>query len=178
MTRTTTTEPDDRTLWRLWRQAAVKPELDGAIVALYDQLDAAIRARGPTCWTSGKCCNFDAYGHRLYVTGLEIAWVLWRTQGTTPQHEPKHADNRSLPILTPSPPRPLTPSCPYQLDKLCSIHAHRPMGCRVFFCQSGTEEWQRELYETFLARLRALHETHGVPYRYMEWRAGLIAAQS
>jgi hypothetical protein len=50
------------------------------------------------------------------------------------------------------------------------------MGCRVFFCQEGTQGWQQELYEQFLAELRRMHEDRGLPYRYMEWRAGLREA--
>ena len=52
----------------------------------------------------------------------------------------------------------------------------RPLGCRVFFCQQGTEDWQHELYERFLARLKALHEQYDVAYRYLEWRAALAEA--
>ena len=64
-------------------------------------------------------------------------------------------------------------ACPYQVGGLCSTHLIRPLGCRVFFCQAGTEEWQQDLYETFLRRLTRLHEQHDVPYRYMDWIAGL-----
>jgi Fe-S-cluster containining protein len=71
----------------------------------------------------------------------------------------------------------LPASCVYQIDKLCSIHTIRPMGCRVFFCQEGTSEWQHELYESFLTRLRTLHDELKIPYRYMEWRAGLRDAR-
>ena len=61
----------------------------------------------------------------------------------------------------------------FQAGGLCTVHAIRPMGCRVFFCQQGTEDWQRDLYEKYLNDLRALHDAHGVPYRYLEWRSAL-----
>jgi hypothetical protein len=48
----------------------------------------------------------------------------------------------------------------------------------VFFCQQGTEQWQQDLYEHAMTRLRSLHETHALPYRYMEWRAALREAIS
>jgi hypothetical protein len=51
------------------------------------------------------------------------------------------------------------------------------MGCRVFFCEPGAEAWQRETYERFHRRMQKLHETHGLAYRYMEWRAALAEAQ-
>jgi len=67
-------------------------------------------------------------------------------------------------------------ACVYQVDGLCSVHAVRPFGCRVFFCDPSSTDWQNELYEKSLERVRAIHERHGLPYRYMEWRAGLVEA--
>ncbi len=151
---TPTPDQRDAALWPAWFDAAASPPIDRAIAALYAELDAQVASRGPTCWLSGKCCHFDAYGHRLYVTGLEIAWVLTKTAPRTP----------------------VEGGCMFQRDKLCSIHTLRPLGCRIFFCQAGTQQWQQELYETFLARLRALHEERALPYRYMEWRDGLAQA--
>ena len=72
-------DEEDLAAWSAWREAAALPEVRGAIRSLYEELDAAVAARGPTCWVSGECCKFDAYGHRLYVTGLEIAVFLQRT---------------------------------------------------------------------------------------------------
>jgi Fe-S-cluster containining protein len=156
---------EEAVLWHSWRDAAGDPMIDAAIRGLYADLDAAVRARGPTCWVSGRCCHFDAFGHRLYVTGLEIAWVVKQVGA----------------LSSPSPPPPDTDGggaggCRFQKDKLCTIHAVRPLGCRVFFCQEGTQTWQQNVYEQFLARLRVLHDHHGLPYRYMEWRVGLAAA--
>lgn len=144
---------DVEDLWPQWRQAAAAPEVDEALRALYARLDAAVAERGPTCWISGRCCNFEAYGHRLYVTGLEIAWFL---QQAGPAPEPEAAG-----------------ACPFQKNKMCSTHTIRPLGCRIYFCQQGTAEWQHELYEQFLNELRALHERLDLPYRYMDWMAGL-----
>jgi Fe-S-cluster containining protein len=146
-------------LWPRWFAAAREPAVRQAVREVYDRLDAAVRARGPTCWSSGKCCNFEAYGHRLYVTALEIAWVL----GEVPVR----------PAAAAVEPR---GGCPFQIDRLCSIHASRPLGCRVFFCQQGTQDWQKEIYEKFLTELRTLHDRFDVAYQYMEWRAGLREA--
>ncbi len=153
---TPTLSDDDVALWRHWCKAAKRPAVSAALHDLYAQLDAAVADRAPTCWSSGKCCSFDAYGHRLYVTALEIAWML-----------------PSVPLPPTLPP--LTGPCVFQVDRLCSVHRLRPLGCRVFFCQQGTQDWQRELYEDFLRRLRDLHESHRLEYRYLEWRSGLRA---
>lgn len=153
--------PDN--LWPRWRDAAQQPAIDAALRDLYARLDAAVAERSPTCWISGRCCKFDTFGHRLYVTGLEIAWFLQQVeQQPSGVRLPIHAETAG--------------ACPYQAKGMCSTHAVRPLGCRIFFCQKGTEQWQNELYEQFLAELRTLHEAHGLPYRYMDWIAGLDEA--
>ena len=169
----------DRELWRAWGLAVLDPAVDGAIGALYERLDGAVRRRGPVCWVSGRCCHFDRFGHRLYVTGLEIVWVLGRVEGLKSTVDGRDGGPErvagALPVFgnrlvkRPDAHGP----CPYQVEGLCSIHSIRPLGCRVFFCQSGTEQWQRDLYEQHLPELRRLHDLHGLPYRYMEWRSGL-----
>lgn len=145
--------------WRTWFDAGARPDVDDAIRAIYRQVEAAIAARQPTCWISGRCCNFNQYGHRLYVTGLETAWMLGRLESA-------HADG-----LGDWPAR-LTHDgpCPFQVNGLCCVHAIRPLGCRLFFCQEGTQDWQHELYERMQAQLRRVHERFDLPYRYAEWR--------
>ena len=164
-------------LWSAWREAAADSAIDTALRGLYAELDAAIAAKGPTCWSSGKCCKFDDFGHRLYVTGLEIAWFLG--QGGSVRSEVGRDETGAqirLPQLSElSTPRP-GGACPYQIDGLCSTHAIRPLGCRIFFCQQGTEAWQQDLYEDYLERLQTLHDQHGLEYRYMDWIAGLSEA--
>ncbi|MFN3168470.1 MAG: hypothetical protein ACE37H_15530 [Phycisphaeraceae bacterium] len=172
--------------WHQWRDAARRDAIDRAIRGLYADLDAAVAERGPLCNASGRCCDFDAYGHRLYVTGLEIAWFLLGVGGSglgsrgEPDACADHADNTrrvqpstTRPKPTPSP----TPKCPFQIDGLCSTHAIRPLGCRVYFCERGTEAWQQDTTERFLDRLKRLHAEHALSYGYMEWRAGLAEAK-
>lgn len=156
-------------LWSAWRRAAATLAVDGALRGLYAELDAAVAAKGPTCWASGRCCKFDDFGHRLYVTGLEVAWFLEQIRSApldAPGAEP--SGGIRLPQAAEHP-----GACPYQIDGLCSTHAVRPLGCRIFFCQRGTDVWQQDLYESFLERLRALHVHHGLEYRYLDWIAGL-----
>ena len=166
-------------LWSRWKNVAALPALDAALRSLYAEIDAAVAERGPTCWVSGKCCKFDDFGHRLYVTGLEIAWFLGQVEGRKSTVEGRDDGDETsgggggirLPQLAEHP-----GACPYQVGGLCSTHQVRPLGCRVFFCQQGTEDWQHDLYERFLSQLQKLHETHGIEYRYMDWIAGLSEA--
>ncbi|MEM9881951.1 MAG: hypothetical protein AAF800_03405 [Planctomycetota bacterium] len=188
--------PDNEAaLWSAWHDAAAGSAVDEALRGLYAELDAAVAARGPTCWVSGKCCKFDDYGHRLYVTGLEVAWFLRQLEGGAGwEGEAPAEQTSSLGRAARREPRPPDPNgdfvfrlpqfaehpgaCPYQIDGRCSTHAVRPLGCRVFFCQRGTEDWQQDLYEDFLRRLSGLHERHGIEYRYLDWIDGLNRAEA
>ena len=143
--------------WQQWYQMSMQPHVSDRIVELYDAMGKAIEQKGPTCWSSGKCCNFNAHGHLLYVTGLEIAWYCHQLQSTAVTVDMKAA-------------------CPFQIDGLCSTHAIRPLGCRVYFCQAGAADWQQDIYELFQKQLVQLHEDQAIPYAYMEWRHGLSQA--
>ena len=201
------TDPTPDELWTTWRNAASGDGIDRAIRELYADLDQAVRNAPtdgphgpPTCNASGRCCKFDTYGHRLYVTGLEIAWFLARVQGAGSgvSDEPPSVDGQSsslaLPVIEPGrsvrtntdetqDPSPetraaLPDACRYQVDGLCTTHAVRPLGCRVYFCTPGTDDWQHAVYERFQKRLQQLHTEYALPYRYMEWRAGLVEADA
>jgi Fe-S-cluster containining protein len=68
----------------------------------------------------------------------------------------------------------LTPAgCIYQIDNLCSVHAIRPFGCRIFFCDPAADDWQSAQYELFHARIKHIHHEFAIPYHYMEWRSAL-----
>ena len=182
MRRTDAADADERRAWDAWRVAAARPLIDAELRAIYAEVDAAIAARGPTCWVSGKCCKFETFGHRLYVTALEVAWFVRQVDAAGPidGDGPPAPDDRArgrsggvcLPQLAET-----AGACPYQVAGRCSTHAVRPLGCRIFFCQAGTEDWQQDLYETFLVRLRALHDRHGLEYRYLDWMVGLERAR-
>lgn len=175
---------DESECWQAWRQAVAGEPVRRAVAAIFADIDQQIAARRPTCWLSGRCCHFEAFGHRLYVTGLEIAWLLAELADTANSPVAAAGDSHAPAdtIATASSQSPwqarLEPKglCPFQVNKLCTVHAIRPLGCRIFFCQEGTDVWQHELYEEFLTRLRRLHDGYALPYRYMEWRMGLASA--
>ena len=70
-------------------------------------------------------------------------------------------------------PNPDPGGCPFQNAKLCQVHALRPFGCRIFFCDATAAEWQNDLYEQLHAELKRLHARFEVPYAYLEWRQAL-----
>jgi Fe-S-cluster containining protein len=63
--------------------------------------------------------------------------------------------------------------CPFQVRNLCGVHAIKPLGCRVYFCDKSAQAWQGELSERLLGEIRGIHDRFAVPYRYGEWRAML-----
>ncbi len=179
-------EPRDDAL--RWMDAARDPAVVAALQSIFADTSAAIAARGPACWASGRCCNFEAAGHRLYVTGLEAAYTVVRAReigpgidggpgetGTRGEGAPT-AQSRgrwhevSLPQIAAARAR---GGCPFQQANLCGVHLIKPVACRVYFCDKSAQDWQNDLAEQMHERVRGLHTSHGVPYLYAEWR-GLL----
>ncbi len=137
--------------------AAARADVAAAVAAVYADVTAAVDARRPACAASGKCCHFDAYGHDLFVTTLELAAFVRQL--------------RAVPVPNPG-------GCPFQVGRLCGVHAIRPFGCRLFYCDPAAQQWQQDLYERLHADLRRLHESLGVEYFYVEWRRALAVVDS
>jgi hypothetical protein len=149
-------------LQRAVTDAAARPQVRDAVLRIYDELQREIDARQPLCSASGRCCNFDRYGHRLYVTTMELATFV---------HQMAEAG-----MTIPDAADPAT--CPLQLSRLCSVHSIRPFGCRVFFCDPSATQWQNDQYQQCHARLKRLHDDLDVRYFYVEWREALRAVCS
>ena len=116
----------------------------------------------PLCLASGRCCRFEAHGHRLYVTGLEVAWFLDRLA----VEEGRALEAAAIDAAVER------GDCPFLEGGRCTVHAIRPFGCRSYFCDPRAG-WQAAAYERWHARVRALHDERSLPYAYGEWRAML-----
>lgn len=136
--------------------AAARSEVRAAVESIYTHLQRQIDSRKPLCNTSGRCCRFDEFGHRLYVTTMELATFVYGLEMST--RDAQLSDSSG---------------CPFQIQGLCSVHPIRPFGCRIFFCDASSAIWQQEQYERFHTQLKSLHEALNVPYRYLEWRGAL-----
>jgi Fe-S-cluster containining protein len=150
---------EDAALASAWLDAARDPAVAGELERIYAMVAGRIALKGPVCRASGRCCNFDQYGHRLYVTGLEAAYLVARLPEPPQRSELDAAAARG--------------GCPFQDGKLCSVHALRPLGCRAFFCDPAAAGWQERLSEEMLGLIRAIHDRRGIAYRYGEWRGML-----
>lgn len=182
---TTSWSDDDLAHARRWLQLASPGPIATQLEAIYAHVTNQITARGPACWASGRCCNFAKTGHLLYVTGFEAAYTLLRLGTTTEAPSPPTNAARAMALSQ------LSAStlalaqargdCPFLHNNLCGAHTIKPLGCRVYFCDRSAQTWQHDLTESGLQRLRALHDTHDIPYRYGEWRSLLslvLAAQA
>lgn len=155
-----------------WLRRAREPLVAAELEEIYAEVASEIAARGPACWASGRCCNFEKAGHRLYTTGVEAAYTVARVRGLEgPEGE---AQPRGLLIADVERAR-AAGGCPFQERNLCGVHPVRPLGCRVYFCDRTAQEWQHDLTERGMARIRELHDRHGIVYVYAEWRALLEA---
>jgi len=125
-----------------------EPRYWGELRALYDQLDAEVSRLGPVCQLSGRCCRFGEYGHTLFVSALEVEFLL---SGAPEASRP--LDRGEM--------------CPWQdAQGRCTARGARPLGCRVYYCDPGYQAEGLELSERFIARLKHLADRHGQPWNY------------
>jgi Fe-S-cluster containining protein len=116
------------------------------VLDIYREADAAVRAAGPVCIASGRCCRFKEYGHTLFISSLEAEVLL---ESAPPYEQPVSAD-----------------FCPFQKEGLCTAREPRPLACRVYFCDPDYQETSHQITEKYLRRLKTLAAEHGLPWRY------------
>jgi len=114
------------------------------LLEIYRLAGEEIEARATlVCKLSGRCCRFREAGHRLYLTALEYEEMV-RLGGTPPAREDG--------------------ACPGLEDGLCGNREGRALACRTYFCSD--EEEAGAVTERGHARIRELHDRHGLPYVY------------
>ena len=136
-------------------EPGTKNRLIEKVAEIYDWLDEQIRDnRKPAgrCKVCGKCCDFDKYDHRLFVTSPELIYLT------------ENLGKRIRPMTT--------GRCPYQAENKCSIYKYRFCGCRIFCC-SGDADFQSGLSESTLAMFRQVCIDFDIPYRYTDLAAAL-----
>ena len=158
-------DPGEIAAARSWLRAVDREDVRAALERVYARIGEEIARRGPVCWASGRCCNFEKTGHRLYVTGLEAAYCVRGLRRGEAQVE--------VPTMEMIDEATLSGGCPLQVGNLCGAHGVKPLGCRVYFCDRSARAWQEDLSERELAQVRAIHDAEGIEYRYGEWRGML-----
>jgi hypothetical protein len=116
--------------------------------AVYDQIDRQVALLGPVCQLSGRCCRFAEYGHSLFVSTLEIRYLV---------------------AGAPQPCRPLDRGdcCPWQ-DQMgrCTARHSRPLGCRIFYCDPTYHESAHDISERFIAELQKITQRWDLAWNY------------
>jgi Fe-S-cluster containining protein len=126
-----------------------------AIQEIYQNLDKQLDASGQSCKACGNCCDFDSFGHRLYITTPEL--LYFKTKLT----------ENHIPIL------PMADGvCSYRKDGKCSVYPWRFAGCRVFNC-TGDADLQSRLSEETIALCKTLCILYGIGYGYMDLKTAL-----
>ena len=126
------------------------------IAHVYEWLDQTLTSHATQagqCFACGKCCDFDTYGHRLYVTRAEMLYFAVKIG---------QENLKTMP----------SGQCPYRVNDHCSVHEYRFSGCRTFCCR-GDSDFQNQLTEQALNKIKALSDSLDIPYEYMDLRQAL-----
>jgi len=133
-----------------------KPDLLNKVAEIYDWLDGQIRLTdglvggGDSC---GRCCDFEAFDHRLFVTPPELMYL---------------AANLGAENIKPMP----DSRCPYHLICQCTVYKYRFAGCRIFSCK-GDADFQSGLSESVLKKFKSICTEFNIPYRYTDLATAL-----
>lgn len=116
------------------------------VFKLYDSADAEIRSHRPVCVASGKCCRFAEYGHTLFLSHLEADVLL---SGAPTYETPVNSS-----------------FCPFQVENLCTAREHRPLGCRVYYCDPNYAGKAEPITEKYLYELKKLSQEFDLGWNY------------
>lgn len=122
------------------------------VEAIYRWIDGEVAGLEQSCRACGQCCDFEAFGHRLYVTTPELM----------------HFKHHMGPEIREMP----DGICPYREEGKCSVYPYRFAGCRIFSC-GGDSEQQHLLSEQAVHKFKALCTQYGIEYHYVYLKVGL-----
>jgi Fe-S-cluster containining protein len=126
------------------------------VAEIYDWIDQQLASHSDLagqCNVCSRCCDFDTYDHRLYVTAPELMYL---EAGLNVEKL------RTMP----------SGRCPYNIDGKCSVYEYRFTGCRIFCCK-GDAEFQSHLTEAVLEKLKSLCTEFEIPYLYRDLASAL-----
>jgi hypothetical protein len=130
---------------------AVRSKICKQVSQVYDWIDSTIKSMNVDCSACGKCCDFGAFGHKLFITSPEF---LYFSENLKPLKSMAGG------------------ICPYLECGKCAAREFRFAGCRIFFCKADNEKIN-ELSEQAIKKFKAICEEFDFPYSYTEL-AGLI----
>jgi hypothetical protein len=124
-----------------------------AVAEVYNWIDAQTSPQQLKCDACGKCCDFEGYDHRLFVTGAELIYFAVKLQ--------------------PDKIKPMPASkCPYNINGKCTVYPYRFGSCRIFFCKAD-KDFQSKLAEEVLEKFKSICEEFNIPYCYADLASAL-----
>lgn len=134
----------------------ISEDLRAELSAIYADLEAEIAGLSPSCQACGRCCDFGAYDHELWLTEIELAALV---------------SDHGLKVPVSS------QTCPYMDGKHCTARSGRALGCRTYFCRLPAEVVE-ELTWRYLERIRAWRKEVGATLQHGELLSSLAAAHA
>ncbi|MDD5328338.1 MAG: hypothetical protein PHY02_11100 [Phycisphaerae bacterium] len=131
-------------------------QLINKVAEVYDWLNSQIKDHENSagrCCACGKCCDFESFGHKLFVTSPEMIYLTEKLGAENIKSMKKGI-------------------CPYSLDDKCTIYEFRFAGCRIFSCK-GDADFQSRLSEEVSKKFKAICEQFLIPYRYSDLATAL-----
>ncbi len=113
---------------------------------VYAEADKELKALGASCDACGRCCNFREADHDLFATRLEVYYIV---------HKAGMPDGPVEDGV-----------CPYLDGGSCTVHEHRTLGCRVFYCRDGMKDYYRPLYEKYRKIIGKISSDYYLPEDY------------
>jgi len=123
-------------------------EIAGAVAEIYDWIDSQTNQNPTQCDACGKCCDFESYGHRLFVTSPELIYFAAK--------------------LEPDKIKPMPAGrCPYNIGGKCTVYQYRFAGCRIFSCKTD-KDFQGRLSEQAVENFKSICNRFNIPYCYTD----------
>ncbi len=146
-----------------------KSKICNDVKQIYDWIDSQIKSLNTDCSACGKCCDFNAFGHKLFITSPELLYFF---QNVKPLITSQQSRNREGAVKDEVLSNPSSPSCPYLEDGKCAARNFRFAGCRIFFCKADSEKINK-LSEQAIEKFKTLCDEYNFPYRYIDLATAL-----
>ncbi len=130
-------------------------KLTRRVSQIYESIDTQVAADQSLnkCEACGECCDFEKFGHLLFVTAPEMIFL----RENLGQEKIKKME---------------IDVCPYNEYDKCTIYPLRFAGCRIFFCK-GDKDFQGRLSETTIKSFKSLCIEFNIPYKYKDLKQAL-----
>lgn len=126
-------------------------EICEQVKKIYARLDSQLADAAAQCGGCGNCCDFETFGHRLFITSPELLYFKTNIK-----------DLKPMPLGV----------CPYMRDNKCTAREFRFAGCRIFFCKAD-EDFQSELTEQAIRDFKQICDNYQLPYQYTDLKTAL-----